>query len=467
MSGAPVADAGVALELGELARAIAGELHGVERVEALRYSIDSRDVAPGAVFFALAGERTDGHAFLAEVHAKGAAAAVIRADAPAPPGLAVIRVADTALALAALGRHFRGLGSLRVIGITGSAGKTTTKEFTAALLSHRFRVFKSAGNFNTTIGLPLTLSRRRADDEVAVLEMGMSFPGELRRVSAIAEPDVAAITNVGLAHIEHFASADDIASAKAEILDHLRPGGVFVANADDPRVMAIAERFRGRVITFGSHGSADVRVAEVHVTAAGGTHFEVWASGRSREAELPIAGRHQVANVTAALAMARALGVDPLELVPHVAGLQAATHRGALLKLADVTVLDDCYNANPAAVHAALDTLAGLPGRRRVAILGDMRELGGLARSAHEATGTHAARVADVLLAVGAESKATADTARRAGLARVEHAGDAGEAARVAPTLIAAGDVVLVKGSRGVGLEVVVEAIVRACSPSS
>jgi len=454
--------AGVVLCLGEIASIVGGELNGDRDRRVELYAIDSRAVTTGTLFFALSGERTDGHRFLGVVAEADAAGAVIEKDAAAPVGLATIRVDDTAVALAALGRHFREAWPLRVVGITGSAGKTTTKEYAAGLLSTRFRVFKSVGNFNSTIGLPLTLTSREREDEVAILEMGMSYPGELRRVAAIARPDVAVITNIGLAHVGNFTSADQIAVAKAEILEGLTEGGVFVANHDDERVRRIAEGFDGPVVTFGFGEEADIRGRDVTPLGHAGTRFTIETDGGSATAILPVIGAHQVVNALAALAVARALDIDPLELADEVRLLGATSHRGELVELdGGIFLIDDCYNANPAAMIAALDGLGTLGTGRRVAILGDMLELGEMSEVCHRDVGVKAGQIADVVIAVGPESAPLAAGARDAGGAAVTHVAAAEEGIAVVMATVSDGDAILVKGSRGIGLEVVVDALVH------
>jgi UDP-N-acetylmuramyl pentapeptide synthase len=271
------------------------------------------------------------------------------------------------------------------------------------------------------------------------------------------------ITNVGLAHVQNFSSADEVARAKSEVLEGVAPGGAFVANADDARVMAMARSFSGRVVTFGDAASADLRASAIRSLGAAGTAFTVTCGGASGEARLTIPGTHHVKNVLAALATALALGFDPLGLLPRVAELVAGEHRGSLLRLGgDVLVLDDCYNSSPAALFHALETLATLPGARRVAIVGDMLELGSFAEASHREAGRRAARAAGVVLGVGPDSAALVEEAHAAGCRAVQHVPDAATAAVVATALVHDGDAVLVKGSRGIGLDVVVEALRKA-----
>jgi UDP-N-acetylmuramoyl-tripeptide--D-alanyl-D-alanine ligase len=424
-------------------------------------SIDSRTVSPGQVFFAIHGPRFDGHEFLHDVMARGAAAAVVHREAASPEGLPLVRVADTTRALADLARHVRRAASIPVVVITGSAGKTTTKEMTASLLAARGSVLKTEGNLNNKYGLPLTLMRLDAEHAFAVLELGMSAPGELRALSGIAEPDVAVITNVGPAHLEFFPSVDAIAAAKAEVFEGLRPGGLAVLNGDDPRLRLIGEGLRQRVVWFGRDRRNDVAALGAQGTPFG-MRFDLWTFGQKVDVALPLAGPHFVMDFLAAAAVAHALGVSPEAIATAATTLRAARHRGDVRRLEQgLTLIDDCYNSNPDALDAALVALSLAGPRRRVAILGDMLELGPLGPELHRTAGDRAAQSADLLVAVGALAPAFLEGARRSGmpesaLVSFPHAA----AAEAAVPLLAPGDAVLVKGSRGVHLESVVEAIV-------
>jgi UDP-N-acetylmuramoyl-tripeptide--D-alanyl-D-alanine ligase len=424
-------------------------------------SIDSRSLKPGELFVAVAGPRFDGHEFVAAAAARGAAAALIEREVAAPEGFPLLRVPDTTRALADLARHVRLAAGLPVLCVTGSTGKTTTKEIGAALLSALGPVLKSEGNFNNQYGLPLSLLKLLPEHRSAALELGMSGAGELRRLSAIAQPDVAVITNVAAVHLEFFASVDEIAHAKAEILEGLRPGGTAVLNGDDVRVWRIGERHPGRVVWFGRERDWDVTARDER-PSADGTRFLLQVAGESLEVSLPLSGAHNVMNFLAAAAAAHALGVPPARLAELGRGLAPAPHRGERLRLGEgVTLVDDCYNSNPAALEAAVAALQLVPGARRVAFLGDMLELGPAAAELHRQAGERLAGRLQLVVGVGKLASQLLAGALAAGLpaAALHHFEDAGAAAAAAGDLVRPGDAVLVKGSRGVRLEGVVEAL--------
>jgi UDP-N-acetylmuramoyl-tripeptide--D-alanyl-D-alanine ligase len=432
-------------------------------------SIDSRTLRPGELFVAVAGPRFDGHDFLGEAALRGAAGALVARDVLPPAGLALLRVADTTRALADLARHVRRQAALPVVAVTGSMGKTTTKEMAAALLATAGPVLKTEGNLNNRYGLPLTLLRLAEIHRHAVLELGMSAPGELAELSRIAEPDVAVITNVAAVHLEFFPSLEAIADAKAEILVGLREGGSAVLNADDPRVRRIGEARGGRVVWFGRDRRYDVSAENWRGTAFG-MRFDLVIEGRKTDVALPLAGAHFVEDFLAAAAAAHILGVEPEAMAEAATQLTPAAHRGQVLRLGrGVTLYDDCYNANPRAVAAALAALTLARGRRRVAFLGDMLELGPSGPELHRQAGADAAATLQLLAAVGPLAAHFLEGARRAGMRREAlHAfPDAAAAAAAAAGLIEDGDAVLVKGSRGARLEAVVEALKQALGTAS
>jgi UDP-N-acetylmuramoyl-tripeptide--D-alanyl-D-alanine ligase len=422
-------------------------------------SIDSRTLEPGALFVAVKGPRFDGHDFLAEAAARGAAAALVHRDASAPAGLPLVRVADTTRGLADLARRVRRAAAVPVVGVTGSIGKTTTKDMTAHLLSTRGPVLKTEGNLNNAYGLPLTLLRLAPEHTAAVVEMGMSAPGEIRALSTLAEPDVATITRIAPVHLEFFPSVDAIAEAKAEILEGLRAGGAAVLNGDDPRVRSIGERFRGRVVWFGRDRRFDVSAESWRGTAFG-MRFDLRVDGRVVDVALPLAGPHFVENFLAAAAAAHVLGLEAGAMAEAATTLRPARHRGEVVRLGQgVTLLDDCYNSSPEALEAAVVALALVPGRRRVAVLGDMLELGPSGPALHRERGRALAGRVDAVLGVGPLAREIVEGAREAGLTALDHFASAADAVAALPALVRPGDAVLVKGSRGVRLEAVVDAL--------
>jgi UDP-N-acetylmuramoyl-tripeptide--D-alanyl-D-alanine ligase len=425
-------------------------------------SIDSRTIAPGALFFAIKGPRFDGHDFLADAAERGARAAVVERATPAPAGLALVRVADTTRALTDLARQVRRRAGLPVVAVTGSLGKTTTKDMTAALLATRGPVLKTEGNLNNQYGLPLTLLRLRSEHSAAVLELGMSAAGEIRALAALAQPDVAMITRIAPVHLEFFASLDAIAEAKAEILEGLSPRGTAVLNGDDPRVVRIGERFGGRVIWFGRGRGRDVSAADERQNGSG-IELTLRLEGKAVPVRLPLAGPHFVENFLAAAAAAHVLGIPAAAMAEAARSLGAARHRGEVLRLGeDVVLLDDCYNSSPEALEAAVVTLGLLPGQRRVAVLGDMLELGPTGALLHRERGRSLRGRVDVVIGVGPLAKEIVAGAREAGIASaaLHHFANASEAAAAAAAIVRPGDAVLVKASRAVRLEGVVDALV-------
>ena len=441
-------------------------------------SIDSRTLEPGALVVAVRGTRLDGHDFLAEAAGRGAAAALVHRDAPAPAGLPLVRVADTTRGLSDLARRVRRGAAVPVVGVTGSIGKTTTKDMTAHLLSTRGAVLKTEGNLNNQYGLPLTLLRLAPEHTAAVVELGMSAPGEIRALAALAEPDVATITRIAPVHLEFFPSVDAIAAAKAEILEGLREGGTAVLNGDDPRVRAIGESFRGRVVWFGRDRRCDVSAENERVVgdngpssgpsgegtrvtpASRGSGLALRVAGRVVDVALPLVGPHFVENFLAAAAAAHVLGVSAEAMAEAAVSLRPARHRGEVVRLGEgVTLLDDCYNSSPEALEAAVAALALVPGSRRVAVLGDMLELGASGRTLHRERGRALAGRVDAVLGVGPLAREIVEGAREAGLKALEHFATAADAVAALPALVRPGDAVLVKGSRGVKLEAVVAAL--------
>ena len=374
----------------------------------------------------------------------------------------MIEVDDTTTALQALGHAVRRESGAKVVAITGSAGKTTTKEITAEFLSARYRVMRNRGNFNNHIGLPLSLTELTARPEVAVVELGMNHAGEIRTLVGIAEPDVRVWTNVGEAHVGFFASVDAIADAKAEILEGATRSTVLVANADDPRISKRIGQFIGRVVTFGLDADSDVHARAIVDRGIDGTRADVTTPSGEIELKTPLVGRGNLANVLAATAVALEFDV-PLQIIAERAAvLQPASHRGEVVRLANgVTVIDDSYNANPTATRRALEVLAtSSSATRRIAVLGEMLELGNHATALHEDVGRAAAAGVNLLLTVGGDAAAAmAEAAVTAGLPRdrVKHFGTSDEAAAAIADLVKPGDLVLVKGSRGVRTDRVVD----------
>jgi UDP-N-acetylmuramoyl-tripeptide--D-alanyl-D-alanine ligase len=428
-------------------------------------SIDTRTLKPGDLFVAIRGERFDGSEFAAGALESGAAGVVVPrgwSDTRSAGRPVVIEVDDTIVALQRLANAIRRESGTKVVAITGSAGKTTTKEVASEFLGTRYRVVRNRGNFNNHIGLPLSLIELRHRPEVAVVELGMNHAGEISTLVRVAEPEVRVWTNVGEAHVGFFASVDAIADAKAEILEGASPATVLVANADDARIITRATGFRGRTVTFGVDRDADVRATGIEDRGIEGISARVTTPRGSVSVTTPLVGRANLANILAATAVALEFGVPLADIAAKAGELRPASHRGEVVKLAGgVTVVDDSYNANPTATRRALDVLATAAATRRIAVIGEMLELGDHAIGLHQGVGRAAAQAGvHTLIAVGGPAAAAlAQAAVSAGMAEanVHYFATSDEAADLALTLVQPGDVVLVKGSRGVKTDRVVE----------
>jgi UDP-N-acetylmuramoyl-tripeptide--D-alanyl-D-alanine ligase len=426
---------------------------------------DSRIARQGDLFVALRGPRFDGHAFVGEVLARGAVGAIVEAGAGVWPDrdAGVLEVGDTLKALQDLAHAVRSAVATRVIAITGSAGKTTTKETMATLLATRFRVVKNKGNLNNHIGLPLSLMQLRTAPDVAVMELGMNHAGEISRLVAIAAPDIRVWTNVGDAHAGFFASADAIADAKAEILERATADTVLVANADDPRVMSRAARFAGRTLTFGESEGATIRAERIEDRGISGMRADVVTPVGARTFETPLLGRGNLSNVLAATAVALDLGIGLDDVAAEVTRLQPADRRGVVRRLRDgITLIDDSYNSSPSALRRALEVVAHEASHRpTIGVLGEMLELGDHAIALHEACGRAAAAAGlRRLFVVGAApARALAAAAIDAGLPRssVSYFEASDTAAPAVVDAVHAGDLVLVKGSRGIRTDVIAD----------
>jgi UDP-N-acetylmuramoyl-tripeptide--D-alanyl-D-alanine ligase len=431
-------------------------------------SIDTRTLARDELYVAIRGERFDGADFAGAAVAAGAAGVVVGRGRGSAVGAvggrpAVIEVEDATAALQALARAIRIEAGSKVVAITGSAGKTTTKEVTAEFLGLRYRVIRNRGNLNNHIGVPLSLMDLRQRPEIAVVELGMNRAGEISTLVHIAEPDVRVWTNVGEAHLAFFASVDAIADAKAEIFEDATSATLLVANADDERIVARTARFGGRVVTFGLDRPADVRATAIVDRGIDGTSARVRTPRGEFDLATPLVGRGNLANVLASTAVAIEFDVPLTAIAEHARNLQSPGHRGEVVRVGrGVAIIDDSYNANPPAMRQALDVLGSRgPATRRIAVLGEMLELGERATALHEEVGRAAARAnLDLLFTVGgAPAAALADAAIAAGLGRdrARHFATSDDAAAALAEVVKPGDLVLVKGSRGVRTDRVVE----------
>jgi UDP-N-acetylmuramoyl-tripeptide--D-alanyl-D-alanine ligase len=461
----PGTSAADALDGPAIAAIAAGHLLRTAARPVFRAAVDSRRVEPGMLFVALPGEHTDGHRHLAEAARRGAAALLITrelADADldalcgaAPGGCSIVRVDDGLAALQALASAWRSRFHPLVVGITGSVAKTSTKEAAATVLSERLRVLRSEGNENNEIGLPLTLLGLERGHQAAVVEMGMYVPGEIAQLAAIARPRIGVVTAVRGIHLERAGSIEAIEEGKGQLVEALPPDGTAVLNADDPRVRRMDGRTRARVLRYGFADDADVTARHVTSRGLAGMGFELrLPGGAERSVEIPALGRHEVQNGLAAAAVGLAAGLDADAIVAGLARGWHAAHRNTLLHVGPWLVVDDTYNAGPDSMAAALDLLATLPGRR-VAVLGEMLELGPETLVLHRAVGARAARCADLLVAVGEGGAPIAEGARAAGMPAggVLAVPDVQAAVETLLARLAPGDVVLCKASRGLGMD--------------
>ena len=428
-------------------------------------AVDSRLVVGGEVFVALPGERTDGHAFVAEAVARGAAALIVARPANDPVALGdvtVIRVADPLAALGAIAAGWRHRFELLVVGVTGSIAKTSTKEAVAAVLATRFRTLRNEGNQNNEIGLPLTLMRLGPEHQAAVLEMGMYVGGEIADLARMARPRIGVVTAVQPVHLSRIGSIEAIEAAKGELLDALPPDGTAILNADDPIVRAMGARSAARSVSYGFAADADVGAEAVASFGLDGMRFVLRADGERWPISIPTLGRLSVHNALAGVAVGRAAGLSFDEIASGLAGGWSAPHRVQVVRLGAVTLVDDSYNASPRSVVAALELLADLPGRR-CAILGEMLELGEASDEGHRLVGEAAAQTADWLVVVGAGAAAIAAGAEAAGMdpACIVRVRDVEAALDAIPPRLRDGDVVLVKASRGIALDQLVDAFRR------
>jgi UDP-N-acetylmuramoyl-tripeptide--D-alanyl-D-alanine ligase len=432
------------------------------------YSIDSRTIRPGELFFAVKGEKLDGHDFVDQALGKGAVAAVVSQEhfsfanarlgaalqaRPSQARSRLLLVNDTLLALQTLATAVRRLWGKSLIGVTGSTGKTTTKEALAHVLAMRYRVHKSEGNFNNHFGLPLMLLKLEPEHEVAVVELGMSHAGEIAALGKIANPEIGVVTNVAPVHLEFFDSVAGIARAKYELIEALPATGTAVLNADDEYVSQFGRDFRGKVVTYGLAALANVRAENIESRGQDGSIFEV-VVGNSREVvTLPLIGEHNVYNSLAAIAVGMESGLSLAEASSALATLEPADKRGQVVQVGNITVINDCYNCNPTALRAMTDALANMPAKRRIVVAGAMLELGPTGEDLHRECGRYiAAKKIYFLLGVRGAAQQMVEAAKQAGM-QAQFVNTPEEAGEWLAHETRNGDVVLMKASRGVKLE--------------
>jgi UDP-N-acetylmuramoyl-tripeptide--D-alanyl-D-alanine ligase len=469
--------------LAEVIEALSGHRpQAAERQTISTTVIDSREAVPGSLFVALLGERRDGHSFIADAFAQGAIAALAEERAqeqplpasfldtrtftlaePLPPPPVCLIVEDSLRALQRLAAHWRSKFEVRVIGITGSVGKSSTKELTWAVLSRRYNTLKSPGNLNNEIGLPLTLLQLRPQHHEVVLEMGMYAIGEIAELCAIARPQVGLITNVGPTHLERLGSMERIAQAKVELVEALPADGTAILNIDDPFVRAMADRTGARVVTYGLGQGADLWADDVQSEGLEGVRFRLHCGQEVLHVKVPLLGRHSVHTSLRAAAVGLVEGESWEEIVAGLQDVSAQLRLVAVPGPQSSTILDDTYNASPTSTIAALNLLEELPAARKIAVLGDMRELGAYQEEGHRKVGARAADVVSLLITVGPLAGMIADEARRSGLPaealRVVESNE--DAIAALSEIVGSGDMILVKGSRSMKMEEIVAALSR------
>lgn len=397
-----------------IAKACGGQVVGLpeeqKQIEAAGVVLDSRQVEKDYIFIATKGEKVDGHSFIPQVMEKGALACVCE-TLPDPVTGPCILVEDSFAALRAIAKYYREQLDITMIGITGSVGKTSTKEFVAGVLGKSFSVLKTEKNYNNEVGVPLTLLKIREEHQVAVLEMGINHFGEMHRLSEMVQPDYCIFTNIGPCHLEHLGDLNGVLRAKSEIFDFQKKDGKIFVNGDDDKLVTLKEKKKGQLITYGCKGNNDIYSKDLSIEGLQGSTFSVEGMVSMPQVRIPLPGEHMVYNALVAIAVAHSLGMKEEDIAKGLASVEGVGGRSHVISFTDYTVIDDCYNANPVSMRAALDLLATAK-TRKVAILGDMFELGENERMLHSLIGTYAMDRVDVLIAIGELSKEMADAAK-------------------------------------------------------
>lgn len=419
--------------------------------------IDSRQIEPGYIFVATKGERVDGHQFIPDVFAKGAMAVICEVLPEEDLGPCIL-VKDSFMALKQAAAFYRQQLNIRVVGITGSVGKTSTKEFVASVLSEKYKVHKTAGNYNNEVGLPLTIFGIQEDDQIAVLEMGINTFGEMHRLSEVAKPDICVMTNIGQCHLENLIDRDGILRAKSEIFDFMNPKGTVVVNGDDDKLTTIHEVYGKAPVTFGMNKQNAIWADHIENRGLLGSCADIHMGDEVVHAIIPLPGEHMIYNAMAAAAVALQFGMSKEEIAAGISHVEAVAGRSHLVEAGDKVIIDDCYNANPVSMKAAIDLLATAPGRK-VAILGDMFELGENEKAMHGEVGEYAAEKGiDLILCVGELSEAMyQEAAGNGGNAKYYETREALE--EVLNEILQPGDTVLVKASHSMAFENLVKCI--------
>ena len=452
-----------ALTLRQLLEAVNGTLLGDFDdldAQAVQVSTDSRNITPGCLFIPLEGERFDGHSFIQAALEAGAAGCLTARERESYlPGRFYIKVRSTQRALWELARYYKKLFPIPFIAVTGSVGKTTTKDMTAAVLGARFCVHKTEGNFNNDIGVPLTLLRLEAQHEVCVVELGMDHAGEIDNLARLVEPDMALITNIGDAHIENLGSRENIFKAKCEIFPHLKRDGLAVLNGDDPLLASLEGTLAQRTVFVGEGEGLDYTARDLSSDGAGHLFCRVKTPRSQFEANIPALGSHMIYPTLMAAAVAEALGMAPDEIIRGIGAFLPTKMRMNIVSYkGDIVILNDAYNANPQSMRAAAAVLGDAQGRRKVAVVGDMKELGPGSEQFHRAVGGYFAQSgADRLIAIGELARFMAEGAQEAGLAQADYFPTLDAARNALSREVRAGVTILVKASRSMAFEKIVD----------
>ena len=452
------------LNISEIIEATGGQLvSGKAEVIVTGISTDSRRINEGCLFIPLTGERFNGHDYINKALEEGAAAVLTQQDESGAEGCSFIRVMDTSKALRDLAAWYRKKFSIPFVGITGSVGKTSTKDMIACVVGSKLNVLKTEGNLNNEIGVPLTIFNLDETHEAAILEMGMSGAGEIGRLTAIIKPDVAVITNIGISHIEKLGSRQNILKAKLEILEALNPDGPVVLNGDDALLAGMKDFLKFRTVLYGMDEGVDYRACNINSHGESGTFFDITLGGREYNIHIPVPGAHNVHNALAAVAVGCELGIPMKDIIKGIAGFSPSKMRMDILSFNGMKIINDVYNASPNSMEAGINVLSeiGLE-NRKIAVLGDMLELGEWAEKAHFDVGKYSSVAGiDQIIAVGSNARFIADGALSAGHSEemVRYFQSNTEALDYLQKNLGPGDVILVKGSRGMKMEEIVKGL--------
>ncbi len=454
------------LKCSEIMDAVGGSLlSGSGETEITGVSTDSRTISAGNLFIPIIGEKFDGHDFIGQAFERGAAACLTsRKNVPAVSGT-VIQVADTLKALGDLASFHRKRFNIPIVGITGSVGKTSTKDMVAAVLSQQYRVLKTEGNFNNEIGLPLTILNMDESHQCGVIEMGMSGFGEISRLSRISLPDIAIITNIGLSHIEKLGSRQNILKAKMEILDGLSKNGTVILNIDDRLLSGMKNLLPYKTLFYGLDDDADYQAFDIKSAGEHGTYFKIEINDRTFEVHIPVPGIHNVHNALAAIAVGVELKVPIEKIIKGIGEFTPGKMRLNIMSFNGIKIINDTYNASPQSMEAALNVLKEIEGNRKIAVLGDMLEMGSWAEKAHKNVGKYVFETgANFLITVGENGRNIAKGALESGMNpdNVHMCEDNQQIVKLLKSLACNGDVILVKGSRGMRMEEIVERLTAA-----